>query len=117
MVLSRQEKVLDLGDDFDGDGRLREESLREDPVILRSYERGMVSHRQLPGVIKEWREPSFEEFQPRSLWSLLNAFTTALSGVRAANPQRFCALTMGLQAFLGEAARVPAAEPAYATPA
>src|SRR5262245_35339616 len=60
-----------------------------DSLILRSYERGMVSHRQLPGVIKEWREPSFEEFQPRSLWSLLNAFTTALSGVRAANPQRF----------------------------
>lgn len=86
-------------------------------LILRGYERGLVTHRQLPGVIKEWREPSFAEFEPRTLWSLLNAFTTALAPVHAANPQRFCALTMGLQAFLGEVSGASAAEPGYATPA
>jgi len=86
-------------------------------AILRGYEQGLVTHRQLPGVIKEWREPSFAEFEPRTFWSLLNAFTTALAGVHAANPQRFCALTMGLQAFLGKAANAQVAEPAYSLPA
>jgi len=88
-----------------------------DSLILRGYERGMVTHRQLPAVIKEWREPSFQEFQPRSLWSLLNAFTTALAPVHAANPQRFCALTIELQAFLGEPLGLHAAEPDYSIPA
>jgi hypothetical protein len=86
-------------------------------VILRGFEKGLVTHRQLPGVIKEWREPSFAEFEPRTLWSLLNAFTTALAPVHAANPQRFCALTIGLQAFLGEAGGLPATELPYGSPA
>jgi hypothetical protein len=84
-------------------------------LILRGYEQGMVTHRQLPTVIKEWREPSFEEFLPRTLWSLLNAFTTALGGVHTANPQRFCALTMKLQGFLGDAAGRPEPVPAFAS--
>src|SRR4051812_49317803 len=26
----------------------------------------------------EWREPAYEEFQPRTIWSFFNAFTAAL---------------------------------------
>ena len=26
-------------------------------------------------LIKEWREPSHDEFKPRTVWSLFNAFT------------------------------------------
>src|SRR5207248_1464000 len=47
-------------------------------LMLRAYEKDVVSHRLLPRVIQEWRAPSFEDFQPRTLWSLLNAFTTVL---------------------------------------
>ena len=51
---------------------------RADSLILRSYEKGIISALQLPLVLKEWREPSFEDFQPRTTWSLFNAFTSVL---------------------------------------
>ena len=33
--------------------------------MLRAYERDIVSHRLLPRVIAEYRQPSFEEFGTR----------------------------------------------------
>src|SRR5262245_7919872 len=47
-----------------------------DALLLRVYERGIIDAHHLPRVIREWREPRFEEFKPRTCWSLLNAFTT-----------------------------------------
>ncbi len=75
-------------------------------LMLRSYERGVIGPRLLPRLIQEWRNPSFEEFEPRTLWSLENAHTTVLADVAKANPHRFCALSVSLQALLGEAAGV-----------
>ena len=46
--------------------------------MLRAFERGVVSHRLLPVVIRGWREPAHEEFRGRTGWSLYNAFTAAL---------------------------------------
>lgn len=80
---------------------------RAESLLLRGFERGIVSHRLLPRVIQEWRKPQFEEFQDRTLWSLFNAFTTVLGEVARSNPQRFCSLTMALQGLIGEAAGVP----------
>src|SRR4051794_22782675 len=57
-------------------GRLRRTELSDQAAeswMLRGYERGIVSHRLLPRLIKEWRQPSFEEFRERTLWSLFNA--------------------------------------------
>lgn len=71
-----------------------------DSLILRSYERGIVSAPQLPRIIKAWREPSFEEFQPRTVWSLLNSFTTVLGDRATKQPTKFAVQTMRLQAFL-----------------
>jgi hypothetical protein len=31
-------------------------------------------------VVNEWREPRYEEFQPQTVWGLLNAFTETLKG-------------------------------------
>src|SRR5262249_26251743 len=56
-------------------------------LMLRAYEGQIVSHRALPGVIREWRSPSFEEFQDRTAWSLLNAFTTILADRQKTNAQ------------------------------
>jgi hypothetical protein len=83
-------------------------------LLLRSFEQQIVSHRMLARVIKEWREPSFEAFRPRTLWSLLNAFTTVLGDLQQRNPQRFVSLSMRLSALLGggtdeEAVPVPCA--------
>lgn len=73
---------------------------RAESFMLRAFERGVVSHRLLPEVIREYRNPSFEEFQERTLWSLFNAFTTVLGSVQKTNPQRFAAATMQLQGLI-----------------
>jgi len=75
-------------------------------LMLRAYEKDVVSHRLLPHVIKEWRTPSFEEFSPRTYWSLLNAFTTVLGERQTSNPQQFASLTIRLQDLLSQAAGV-----------
>lgn len=71
-----------------------------DALLLRAYERKLISHQVLPRVIQEWRTPSFEEFEPRTRWSLLNAFTLALGPRQQGNPQLFASLTIQLQGLL-----------------
>src|SRR6266481_5802245 len=71
-----------------------------DSLILRSYENGIISTPQLPKIIKEWREPSFEEFQPRTGRPLLNAFTTVLGERATTQPTKFAVQTMRLNALL-----------------
>lgn len=73
---------------------------RAESLILRAYEAGVVSH-LLPHVLREWREPSHNVFEPRTLWSLTNAFTHALAPRQARDPQRFAALTIRLQELIG----------------
>ena len=73
-------------------------------LILRAYERQIVSHYMLPRVLAGWRQPAFEGFADRTLWSLENVFTGALAHVAKSNPQRFCGLTIALQGLLSQAA-------------
>jgi hypothetical protein len=42
------------------------------------YGKGVLTPRQLPVVKKEWLNPSYDEFQPRTLWSFYNACTEAM---------------------------------------
>jgi hypothetical protein len=39
---------------------------------------GVLTPRQLPVVKKEWLNPSYEDFRPRTMWSFYNACTEAL---------------------------------------
>jgi hypothetical protein len=71
-----------------------------DSLILRAFERGIVGAHQLAAVIREWRKPSFEEFEDRTAWSLLNAFTTVLRDRAKTQPQSFMVQTMRLNALL-----------------
>jgi hypothetical protein len=71
-----------------------------DSFILRSFEKGIISAPQLPKIIQEWRQPSFEEFAPRTVWSLLNAFTTVLGDRAIKQPSQFAVQTMRLNALL-----------------
>jgi hypothetical protein len=74
-----------------------------DALLLRAYEQEILTAPLLPRVLREWREPSFEEFRPRTLWSLFNAFTTVLTERQRTNPQQFAAMTIRLHDFLGGA--------------
>jgi len=73
---------------------------RADALILRSFERGIVGARDLPRVLQQWRNPSFEEFRPRTAWALLNAFTVAMRERSKRQPEAYAAQTMRLQALL-----------------
>ena len=83
-------------------------------LLLRAYERDILSHRLLPRVLADWRKPTHEAFVNRTLWSLENAFTGVLAQVGKSNPQRFCSLTIALQALLAETAVTP--EPQFSVP-
>lgn len=74
---------------------------RAESVILRAYDQDIISHRILPRVIQEWRTPSFPDFQTRTLWSLFNAFTSALTEKAKSNPQQFASQTMRLNGLFG----------------
>ena len=69
-------------------------------LMLRAYERRIVSHRLLPDVIRGWREPGHGDFQARTAWSLYNAFTGALADRARSNPQQHAALTIRLASLL-----------------
>jgi hypothetical protein len=73
---------------------------RADSLILRGYEAGIVGARELPRVLREWRNPPHEEFRSRTAWSLLNAFTAALKPHSATQPHAFAVRTMRLGALL-----------------
>lgn len=38
----------------------------------------VLSPRQMPVALREWHEPSHQDFEPRTLWSLYNSVTEAL---------------------------------------
>lgn len=69
--------------------------------LLHAFEDGILTTRTLPLAIDEWRKPSVEEFQPRTAWSLFNAFTSALKD-RQGNPAQFAALTMRVYRLLDQ---------------
>jgi hypothetical protein len=72
----------------------------DDPVaeslLLRAWEMKVISHLQLPAVLKEGRAPSHEDFGPRTRWSLFNAFTETLRPFSRSNPQAFAGRTFCL---------------------
>jgi hypothetical protein len=69
-------------------------------LILRAWEARIISHYQLLAVLKEWREPSHEDFGARTRWSLFNAFTEVLGPFSQSNPQAFAGRTFRLNRLL-----------------
>ena len=57
-------------------------------IVIRSVDVGVLSNRKLPDLLKEWREPSHEEFNGRNAWSLFNSYTEVLKGNLAELPRR-----------------------------
>ncbi len=71
-----------------------------DALMIRAFERGIVGARELPRVLQQWRNPPFEEFRPRTAWSLLNAFTGAMKERARWQPHAYAVQSMRLHALL-----------------
>jgi hypothetical protein len=84
--------------------RLQGWQLSEDAAnsyLLQAYEADIIGSRLLPQIIKEWRTPRFEEYRPRTGWSLWNCFTDVLSRTRQAqHPAQAALTTIRLQRLL-----------------
>lgn len=66
-------------------------------LIYRAFTEGKFPIRLLRSVHRHYFEPQCDEFRPRTVWSLSNAFTSALKEVR---PDRHFELTARLGKFL-----------------
>lgn len=77
---------------------LRDESAES--LILCSAEHEIIGWRLIPKVLTEWREPSHDEFKPRTAYSLLNAYTEVLKPRFKSRPHAAAAETISLQSFL-----------------
>jgi hypothetical protein len=46
-----------------------------DHLLVEAVRRNVLPASHLPRVIAAWERPKYPEFQPRTAWSLYNAFT------------------------------------------
>ena len=81
-------QILELSDD------------RANSLMLQAYEQGHVGSRLLPKWIAEYREPSYEEFQARTAWSLFNSLTHCMKDRFQNAPFQAASETMAVQQFL-----------------
>jgi hypothetical protein len=69
-------------------------------LLVRSLDCQALLPTRLPAVVKEWREPAHEEFQPRTAWSLFNAFTEVSK--RKVSMERLAEQTIPLHGLLDQ---------------
>lgn len=50
-------------------------------LVIKATDCGAITPSQIPDVLKEWRTPTHEDFQPRNAWSLFNAATEVMKGI------------------------------------
>jgi hypothetical protein len=77
---SLDQRILCYSDTWISDQRAHD-------IVIRALDAGAITTTQVPEVLREWREPSHPEFQPRTAWSLFNAVTEVHKG---ANPHTVC---------------------------
>ena len=69
-------------------------------VVLRAWEKGIVGTRLLRPLLDEWRKPTFDEFQERTAWALLAAFTHIVKPRQRRYPNRTALDVMQFQSLL-----------------
>jgi hypothetical protein len=70
-------------------------------LILRGYRAGAIGKTMIADVLDQWEKPAHEDFGPRNLWSLHNAFTEVYKGNLIALPKRSEALHSIFDPFAG----------------
>ena len=67
-----QEKRIDAYHDTEIDNQTA------DHLIMQAFRSKVINVQRIAHVNKNWREPEFEEFEPRNVYSLFNAFTSTM---------------------------------------
>lgn len=83
--------------------RLQQQELsdeRADATILRAWDKGIVGTRMLRPLIDQWRTPAYEDFLPRTAWSLLSAYTHVAKNRQRLYPNRAALEVMQFQNLL-----------------
>src|SRR5262245_39149219 len=70
-------------------------------LIIRSTDVRACTPRQIPSILREWRNPRHEALQPRTLWTLFNSFTEVLKCNLNELPKRTEALHGLLYSYVG----------------
>ena len=73
-------------------------------LTVRALDTDVICASRIPDVLKEWREPRYDAFQPRTTWSWFNAVTETLKGSLHLLPRRTQALYRICDAYVGHAA-------------
>lgn len=76
----RQQRVIQLYKETDIN------LVQADHIVMESFRQGVINVQRIAEVQNEWENPSYEDFQPRTAWSLFNAFTHVLQGRVAEKP-------------------------------
>jgi hypothetical protein len=69
-------------------------------LILRAWDKKLIGTRKLRPLLDEWRNPSFEEFEPRTGWSMLSAYTHIAKDRQLRYPHRAAYEVMQFQNLL-----------------
>jgi hypothetical protein len=69
-------------------------------IVLCAWEQGLVGTRLLRPLLDEWRKPTFEEFEDRTAWSMLAAFTHVVKERQRRYPTKAAWEVMQFQAIL-----------------
>ena len=67
-------------------------------MVVRSLDLGIINSSSVQQVLKEWREPRYEAFEPRNAWSLCNAYTEVFK--KYSNPLQLSERGIKLTAML-----------------
>lgn len=70
-------------------------------LMIRAVDNDVCPNATIPKVLDHWREPQHVEFEPRTVWSLQNAFTEAIKGHLHLLPERTRRLNTLLDAHTG----------------
>ena len=73
-------------------------------LTIRALDSGVVCASKIPEVLKEWREPRYKEFEPRTVWSWFNSVSETAKGALHLLPRRTQALHRLCDDFVGVAA-------------
>lgn len=82
---------------------LRLTESRAHDLVVRATDCRAITSSQIPGMLAHWREPQYEEFRPRTAWSLFNAFTEVFKEI---NPHTAITRGEALHGLLDGAAGV-----------
>jgi hypothetical protein len=83
--------------------QLQEQALSDrdaESLLLRAWDKKLIGSRMLRPLLDEWRTPSFEEFEPRTAWSMLSAYTHVVKDRQLRYPHRAAHEVMQFQHLL-----------------